>query len=96
MTAKVAGKPAGKTMSDFRAAHDKSFIVPKKIREGIASLGDAWEYELEFQRRCGISQTDFAPYRDEFADFFFQIGGKNPKRIWCGTKSLATKLREMA
>lgn len=86
----------GKSLDEFRAAHDKSFIVPKKIKEGLVTLGEGWEYEQDFQKRCGLSQTDFSQHRDGFLDFFFQVTGKNPKRIWCGTKTLANKLREMA
>lgn len=87
-------KTKGKSLDDFRAAHDKSFIVPKKIRDGLAQLGESWEYEVEFMRRCGLSTTDLAAYRTSFQDHVVDIGGKNPKRIWAGTKKFATQLRE--
>ena len=88
-------KQSGRSLTDFRAAHDKSFIVPAKIRAGLESLGDAWEYEQELLRRCGLSTTDFSIYRDEFAEHWIQVGGKSPKRIWAGTKKFAETLREM-
>lgn len=88
-------KQAGRGLTDFRAAHDKRFIVPAKIRAGLESLGESWEYEQEFLRRCGLSTTDFSIYRDEFSDFWVQVGGKSPKRIWAGTKKFAETLREM-
>jgi hypothetical protein len=86
----------GKDLAAFRAAHDKSFIVPQKIKAGLAALGDSWEYEAEFIKRCGSSQTDFAAYRDEFSDFFIEARGtgKTPKRVWTGTKAFAAKIRE--
>lgn len=85
----------GKSIEDFRKAHDKSFIVPAKIKDGLAQLGESWEYEAEFIRRCSLCQTDMAAYRERFEDHFIIIGGKNPKRIWAGTKKLADQLREM-
>ena len=88
-----------RTVEEFRAAHDKSFIVPRKIKQALATLEkegpESWRYEAEMIKLCALSQVDFAPYRDEFADFWFMVGGKNPKRIWCCTKALATKLRNM-
>ena len=90
MTAKV-----GKSLDDFRALHDKSYIVPKKIGEGLQSLGEHnWEYEVEFLKRCGLSTTDLAAYRDQFQEFWLETGGRNPKRVWAGSKGFAKKLRE--
>lgn len=92
---KSEAKVKGKSVADFRAAHDKSYIVPKKIHEGLEALGESWEYEAEFMRRCGLSQTDFARYREQFEEFIVTVGGKSMKRCWCGTKKLASELRQM-
>ena len=88
-------KQAGRGLTDFRAAHDKSFIVPAKIRAGLEALGESWEYEAEFLRRCGLSTTDFSIYRDQFVEFWIQTGGKSPRRVWAGTVKFAETLREM-
>lgn len=93
--AETKQKTSGKDLIAFRAAHDKSFIVPAKIRAGLESLGESWEYEAEFLRRCGLSTTDFSIYRDEFSEFWVQTGGKSPKRVWAGTAKFAATLREM-
>jgi hypothetical protein len=87
---------AGKDLAAFRAAHDKSFIIPQKIRLGLGALGDGWEYEADFIKRCGVCNADFGAFRDEFAEFFVETRatGKTPKRVWAGTKAFATKLRE--
>lgn len=86
---------AGKDLAAFRALHDKSYIVPLKIQEGLKALGEnAWEYEVEFIKRCGLSTTDLAAYRDQFKDFFVETGGRNPKRAWAGSKPFAKKLRD--
>ena len=92
-------KPAekGRTLDDFRAAHDKRVIVPQRIKTALSQLGDSWEYENEFIRRSGVSQIDFAAYREQFRDFYVEVPGTNgmrPKRLWAGTKAFATKLRE--
>jgi hypothetical protein len=89
---KAAGK--GRGLEEFRAAHDKSFIVPGKIRDGLAALGESWEYESEFMKRCTLSNTDIAAYREQFADFYVETPGRNPKRVWAGSKRFAAKLRE--
>jgi hypothetical protein len=84
----------GKDLETFRSLHDKSFIVPKKIRDGLAALGDSWEYEVEFLKRCSLANQDLAMYRDQFADFYVDTPGRNPKRVWAGSKKFATQLRE--
>lgn len=94
--AKTPVKTVGKDMQAFRELHDKSYIIPKKIKEGLAVLGDSWEYEGDFMRRIGVSQTDFAAHRDDFMEFYVTTGGKNSKRIWAGTKAFAAKIRELA
>lgn len=97
MTAKKdPPKPtAGKSLQDFRSEHDKSFIVPKRIRDALAKLGDGWLYEVEFMRLASLSTTDLAAYRVEFDEHVVLVGGRNPKRIWAGTPALAQQMREM-
>jgi len=92
----MASQPKGRDIDAFRAAHDKSFIVPKRIRDGLAALGESWEYEVEFIKRCQLDNTSFAAYREQFKDFYLELSGKSPKRIWAGTKAFANKLRERA
>lgn len=84
-----------RSLQDFRAAHDKSFIIPNKVREGLKQLGSGWEYEVEFLRRCGVCTTDLSRYRDGFEDYIVMTAGRNPKRIWTGSKEMANKMREM-
>lgn len=94
--ATLVKKSAGKPLDDFRAAFSKDFIVPKKIRDGIAQLGaDGWLPEVEFMRLCQLSTTDLANYREQFEDFFVLTNGRNPKRMWAGSKATADKMREM-
>lgn len=89
-------KAVGKDVEAFRELHDKNFKVPKKIKTALAELGDAWEYEAEFIKRCGVSNTDFAMFRDDFAAHWLEAKteGRSSKRVWCGTVKLANKLRE--
>lgn len=87
-----------KKLADFRAVHDKSFVVPNKITAGLDKLGkDGWEYEPEFMKLCGVNANDFAKFREQFEEFYVMVGGsKNGKRVWAGSKPLAAKMREMA
>ncbi len=103
MTAKksthVAAAPKGKTLEDFRSAHDKNYIVPKKIKDALAKLGDSWEYEIDFIKLAGVSTTDMVRFREQFEDHIVGVkinGGSHKKNVWAGTLSLAKKLREMA
>lgn len=86
----------GKTLADFRAVHDESFLVPAKIKQGLAKLGDdGWEYENEFIKICGLATHNFARYRDQFEDFYVTVAGRNAKRVWAGSKKLAEQMRGM-
>lgn len=90
-----------KSLADFKAAHDKSFIVPSKIKTGLEKLGiDGWEYEPEFTKLCGLSTNDMAKYRSQFEDYIVLVGrtrdSSRERRVWAGSKALANKLREMA
>lgn len=99
MPPKTQAKAKGKDLDAFRSRHDKSYIVPSRIKAGLAELGDSWEYELEFIRRCGLAQVDFSAYRDHFAEFCVvtpRTGGRSHgKKIWTGSKALAVKMRGM-
>lgn len=90
-------KIAGKTLADFRAAHDKSVIIPTKIKkalEKMASIGwDAWDYEADFLRNANVAAQDCTPYRDKFADHIVETSGKNQKRVWFATAKAAKAAR---
>lgn len=91
-------KQAGKDVEAFRQLHDKNFKIPRRIKAALEELGDAWEYEADFIKRCAVSNTDFAMFRDEFATHWLEAKteGRSAKRVWCGTAKLANKLREYA
>lgn len=83
----------GRSLSEFREAHDKNTIVPAKIRKGLAKLGkSSWEYEADFVKRCGLSQTDVARFRDQFAEYWFDLTTPR-KRIWAGSSAFADELK---
>jgi hypothetical protein len=96
MTSKKPKAKGGKSLEDFRAAHDPNYIMPRRIEAALKSLGDSWEYELDFIRRVGASTTQFAAFREQYEDFIVVVGGaRAAKRAWCGTKAYAAKLREV-
>jgi hypothetical protein len=92
-------KPApqkGKDLEAFRAAHDRAYIVPQRIKAGLDALGESWEYESEFTRRCGIAPQELPRYRDQFREFCVEPprgSASSPKRVWAGSKAFAAKLR---
>lgn len=87
----------GRSLDDFRGAHDKSFIVPNKIKAGLEELGDSWEYEADFAKRCGVTISEMSQYRNGFEKNFLQlrVNGKPGKRCWAGTPSYLEKLKNM-
>jgi hypothetical protein len=89
--------PKGRSMAEFRAAHDKSFIVPTKIKTALETIGEGWAYEGEFVKLAGISATELGVYRGQFEEFIVTLKGTEHggRRAWAGTKALAAKLRAM-
>lgn len=91
---------AKKSLADFRAVHDKSVIVPGKIKAALDAMAkdgpDNWEYEADFLRRAGVANSDVGGYREQFKDHVVQVGGKQPKRVWVATVKAAAKFREVA
>lgn len=88
-----AGETCGRSLNEFRACHDKSYIVPAKIKAALERLGGGWEYELQFVKLAGISLADLSAFRAMFEDHIVLI--ERTKRAWAGTKATAAKLREM-
>lgn len=95
----ATARPSGRSLEDFRAAHDKNFIVPKKIKDALSKLGDSWEYEVDFIKIAGVSALDAAAFRDQFENHIVTVkvnGSSHRKNVWAGTPAFAAKLREMA
>ena len=85
----------GRKLSDFRAAYDKDFIVPKRIKDGLKKLGcGGWEYEVVFAKSIGVSLMDLGAYREMFADNVVQIS-RDGRRAWAGSIATAKQMREM-
>ena len=96
-------KKTGKTIADLRAAHDRTVVVPNRIRQAIAALkesGDEWAYESDFIQllKPSLSAVDVSRYREHFTDFWVELpstNGKNSmRRAWFATKAAADKWKE--
>jgi hypothetical protein len=75
-------------------------IVPRKIRAGLDALlkdgPENWAYEVDFLKLSGLSTTQLAQFRDQFAAHVVEvpaIQGKSAKRIYFGNVKVAAKLR---
>src|ERR1700722_7361048 len=88
-------KGPGKSLAELRSVLDKRFIIPQKIAAALKQLGDTAEYEQEFQVMVGCAVKELAKVREQFADHIVVTVGKNPKRLYCGTKELADEVRKM-
>jgi hypothetical protein len=96
-------KTKGKTIEDLRATHDRTVVVPNRIRQAIAILkasGDEWAYEQDFIAlvKPPIANVDIAKYRGQFLDFWADMPSSNGKssvrRVWFATKASADKWKE--
>jgi len=94
----MAAKP--KTLADFRAAHDRNVIVPNKIRAALAAMlkigPEEHEYEGDFIKKAGISQTDMGEFRDQFIKHVVVVAarsGKAGRKIWFADPKIAAKAR---
>jgi hypothetical protein len=91
--------PAIKSEEDFKKSYDRSYIIPQKIRTGIAKLKakNGWCENKDFMVLCDIkSPNDLAAYREPFLDHVVLVPNtdrRHDKFIWCGSKALAEKLR---
>lgn len=92
----TASKPKARSVSDFRAAHDRNVIVPNKIRAAIAAMAaidkEHWEYESDFVKLAGISQTDLGQFRDQFAPNVVEtpkMHNRSGRRVWFATAKAA-------
>jgi hypothetical protein len=90
-----------KTIADFRAMHDVNVIVPNKIRDALAAMlkegSEQWEYEGDFVKRAGISQTQLGAFREQFIDHVIEVSsgqsGRAGRRVWFADAKAAKKLR---
>ena len=93
-TPRPTPKPAGRSITDFRAEYDKSYIVPRKIRDGLKALGGGWEYEVAFAKLAGVSLADLAIFREDFAEYVVTLS-RDSRRAWAGTPASAEAMRKM-
>lgn len=89
-----------KTVSDFRAAHDPDVIVPTKIRATLAAMAkvgpEQWEYEGDFVKLAGLSQTQISAYREQFIDHIIKAPSSSKRaarNVWFADTKVAKKVR---
>ena len=88
----VPGKSA-RSLSEFKATYDKSYIIPRAIKAGLKLLGSGWEYETAFAKMINVSLQDLSAYRDEFAAHIVSL--REGRRAWAGRASVADEMRSM-
>lgn len=98
-----AKAPVKNTLGDLRALHDRSVIVPNRIREALALLrksGRAWMYETDFVGlvKPAIGNTDMSKYRAQFERFWTETPATNGKssvrKVWFATEALRNQWLE--
>lgn len=92
----MASKP--KTLADFRAVHDKSVVIPNKIRARLAAMlkigPEEHDFEVDFLKAAGVATNEIGAYRDQFDAHIVTVGGtRNPKKVWFADPKVAKKAR---
>ncbi len=92
----------GKTAAEFGASHDKKLIAHTKVKAALRSLTkDRWMYEGDFIKLAKLAQVQWGAVADAYIDYVVlakRIGKGtqgNARRVICGSKKLAAKLREV-
>lgn len=93
--------PKGKTLEQFRAAHDRKLALKKRAEAAFKSLGNSWEYEGDFVKRAGMSISDWGAIRGDYADYtllvkasFGRGSNGSTRRVMAGNPAFAKKLKE--
>jgi hypothetical protein len=86
-------KRTGRSLSEFRQAYDKDFIVPGRIKAALRVLAGGCEYEVAFANLAGVSLADLGNYRDQFADHVVTL--RESRRAWAGTVATAKTMKGM-
>lgn len=104
MSSKPATKKAGKTLDDLRALHDRSVLIPNRIKATIEKLAEVswqeWAYESDFLSISTprISTKDLSDFRDRFKDFWAEMpptnGRRDARKVWFATKKAADDWRK--
>ena len=91
----VAGSAdrGARSLAEFKATYDKSYIIPRAIKAGLKRLGAGWEYETAFAKMINVSLQDLGAYRDEFAQHIVSL--REGRRAWAGRASVADEMRKM-
>jgi len=89
-----------KTIDDYRSTHDTNVVVPNKIRAALAAMlkegPEQWDYEADFIKRAGVSQTQIAAFRESFTDHIVEapaVHGRAARRVWFADAKVAKKVR---
>lgn len=93
----MATKLTGKTLADLRAVHDKSVVIPNRIRAAITKMAldgpENWLYEVDFMKLANVGVIDMRDFREAFKDFWAEMPATNGKstarRVWFATKKAA-------
>lgn len=87
------------TLADFKAKFDQDVVVPNKIKAALAALGkegqEAWEFEMDFVKRAGLSQTQLGTYRGQFEKHVVLVRetGRSERKVWFADAKVASKAR---
>ena len=89
-----ASKRTGRSLAEFKQAYDKDTIIPARIRAALKTLGNGWEYEVQFAKSAGVSLSDLGNYREGFADHWHQIKADG-RKVWSGSRAIIAEIRKV-
>jgi hypothetical protein len=78
-------KTAASTVDSFRNLHDRSVIVPRKIKTALEAMlkehRESWKYEGDFIKFASISATEWPQYREKFKAHVIETPPANGKGV---------------
>lgn len=93
----LSGKKStpGMSLDDLDNKFNPNVIIPKRIIDALAKLGDNAMTAEDFRKFSNVSTTNLAMFASQFEEYQVTVrdSGK-PKTLWCGTKAFAKKARE--
>ncbi len=93
-------KKPEKSLAAFKQLYDPNVRIPAQVKAGLESMirdlgPEAWEYELDFAKRCAIGTAQIGAFREQFDkhNVIVRSSHRAEKRVWFGDAKIAAKAR---
>lgn len=94
----------GNNLNTLKHFHDDKTFISERVVVALESLKkegpEAWEYEKDFAKRCGLTFTHLGLIRDQFAKYIVPLrksrrAGTKAMNAWFGDPKVAVKASKL-